>query len=220
MKAFSCGVMIAAYSTVMLAQTTGAPLKATVCELVKEPVRFSGKIVQVRATVNHAGLLTVPGCPSLPLAIPDGPEFTSHMAGHQYAEIRDRSELNHPEQLNWKTFRVPKPITLVKDGKYSVFSEAVEAYHWDVGDDRSACGKPWSCPKFDVTATFVGRFDYEMPKLRAVRRTSRPDQVWGSTGGFPMGSIHLFVDWQLVLQSVSDVDAKAINRSVYDSKNR
>ncbi|HLJ46714.1 MAG TPA: hypothetical protein VKU01_11935 [Bryobacteraceae bacterium] len=196
------------------------PIKTSVCDLVREPARFSGKIVQVRAAITSSWLLTQPGCVALlPIAIPDHPNFRSHMDGYEYAEIRDQSDVNHPKQLTWHRFPVLRPVTLLEDANYSQFRNAIDSYFIELENDTSPCQRPWRCPKFDVTATFTGRFDYERPILKAIRRAVEPRQIWTSSVGFRAGSLHdLFVDWQILLQSVSDVDSQSIARSVYDKQ--
>jgi hypothetical protein len=191
----------------------GEPIKTTVCELVKDPAKFDGKMVEVSALYFFSGSLSEPGCRHTCLKIPERPNYVSDMIGYEYAFIKDRKELKHPERLKWTPYSQPRPVTVVTDGSVESFKRLIQEYYWDFPKQESPCATPWTCPKYNVTATFVGRFDYNEPRLRAIRRTSSPEQVWATSSGY---CSHGILDTQLVVRSVSDVVAVPIDRSFYD----
>jgi len=184
------------------------PIKTTVCELLKHPDRFNGKLVQVRATMRTGFELSTlfdKDCEKEGLW--NGTDDAIPLSG-QVAYIDSETELQHPERLKWKPIPAVRPIKLRDDAAYRALGKYIDQYH--TGGSCIA----FQCPKFSVTATFIGRFDYDDQRLRAFRNVST-GEVWPSKGGFGHMNIS---STQLVWQSVSDVVATPIDHSVYVKK--
>jgi len=199
-----------------------APIKTTLCEVKREPDRFNGKIIQVRARIfaafEYSNLIDDSCAVRTWLSWGDQPIVSDKYGKDvpvEFAYMKSRSEVKHPERLNW--FAVGKPpITLIEDDS-SRTAEQFLAQFYATADDLSAC--PGFCPKYRVLATVTGRFDFiSKRRLMAVREVATGRvEVWEKANGFG----HLGVsDSKLVLQSVSDVVAELIDRSVYVEKGR
>lgn len=194
-------------TAVVVAQVqTNTPISTTVCELVQHPHRFNGKLVKVRATVRAGFELSVlydRNCEKNELW--NGTDDHARRTSMQIAYLGNEADLQHPDLLKWKPIPELRPIKLRDDEPYQTLGKHIDQYY---SDDFCTAFK---CPKFSVTATFIGRFDYDDQKLRAFRNTST-GEVWPSKGGFGHMNIS---PTQLVWQSVSDVVATPIERSYY-----
>jgi hypothetical protein len=169
---------------------------ATVCEVLAKPASFDGKIVRIRGTV---------------------------IAGMDEFAIRDKScgaavngiWLGYPAGTNGKA----GPAAIVQMGPAANGPAPRAAARVDVKLDKSKEWKQFDsmlgtavksssclgCTKYTVTATLVGRLD----GVAATGASHAGGKVSG-IGGF--GSMNAYAA-RLVLQSVSDVSAQAIDYS-------
>jgi len=198
-----------------------APIKTTLCEVKREPDRFNGKLIQVRARMfavfEYSNLIDDSCDMRTWLSWGDQPIVSDKYGNEvavEFAYMKSRSELKHPERLNW--FAVGKPpITLMESDSSRTAEQFLEQFYPSAAD-LTVC--PQFCPKYKVLATVTGRFDFiSKRRLMAVREVATGRvEVWEKANGFG----HLGVsDSKLVLQSVSDVVAEPIDRSVYSKKN-
>jgi hypothetical protein len=168
-----------------------APLKTSVCELLKSPDRFNGRIVEVRAKFlgrfEWSGLVDA-NCAGYLLA--DNEEFPglSGKSG-EYAFLPSFRELDYPDGLDWKPIALPRPVRLVKNAAYQQF------------DDAARKNPMRGAPLFDITITVVGRFDH-LPQQMVAIRENRREKPRPYMAGF--GHLNASLN-RLVWQSVSDV---------------
>lgn len=183
------------------------PIQTTLCELVRSPERFDGKMVQFVATIGigfEASLLVDDSCSArIWLSVGEPPAFGKL----EYAEIHSIYDIKAPEGLDWKPLPLPRPVFLSRDRAYHHLQKYL-GKEFKPKDRHERCV---SCPLYSVSASVVGRFDHTDRKLRMVRGKDA-DKVPSSMG---FGHLNSW-DSQLVLQSVSDVVAKPIDRSVYE----
>ena len=185
------------------------PIKTTLCELLKEPERFNGKMVQVRAKVVSSfeiGGLMDSSCSAFLTQTGDGFPALSGRTG-EYAFFRSFEELKHPNRLNWKPIHLPPLIRTVEDEAYRETERLVlQKFRRTNG---SIC---FECPLFELTVTVVGRFDHLEQQQVAIRE-NRKDKPTPHSAGF--GHLNAFLS-RLVWQLVSDVVATPIDPSVYE----
>ncbi len=187
------------------------PVYSTLCEIMKEPQRFNGKMVRFRATVStgpESIVLKDDGCSdSIWLSVGEKPASGKL----EYAYISSIADIRAPERLDWKPLSLPHPVVLKQDKAYRRLDKYV-GKQFKPKDRHEICVH---CPLYVVTATVTGRFDHTDRKWRMVRGHDA-DRVPSSMGFGHMNSW----DSQLVLQSVSDVIAKPIDPSVYEKSKR
>jgi len=114
------------------------PIKTTLCDLVKEPERFNGKMVEVRATVFYgfeASLLRDKSC-SADIWLSAGFSVDMTLPGGSQKPTGPR-------------------ITLKKDGDYQRMADYLSKNYMNNE------GKPCMyCPLYTVTINAIGRFDH------------------------------------------------------------
>ena len=185
------------------------PIKTTICELVKTPERFDGAMVQVVATIGagfEASLLVDDGCSArIWLSVREKPALGTL----EYADIHSINDIKAPERLDWKPLTPRQAVILKKDRAFRRLARYLSK-QFKPKDPREIC---ISYPLYSVSASMVGRFDHTDRKWRMVRGDDA-DKVPSSMG---FGHLNSW-DSQLVLQSVSNVVAKPIDRSVYEKK--
>jgi hypothetical protein len=117
---------------------TNAPIKTTLCDLVKKPERFNGKMVQVRAVVVtgfEASLLRDESCSAdIWLAAGFPVNLTQPGGGRKPSR---------------------PPITLKKDSDYQKMAEFLSKNY--TNSDNKPC---MYCPLYTVTVNAAGRFDH------------------------------------------------------------
>jgi len=207
MIAGMCALLVGGSVVVVAEVKAEGPIKTTVCELLGHPERFNGKVVQIRATIRvgfEFSVLFDDSCDKG--GIWNGSDDFTDASGVQFAYITSEADLQRPELLNWHSRARLRPITHRKDEGFQTFVKYVDQYHFE----PEVC-IIFECSKFKVTATFIGRFDFDDRRLRAFRNTST-GKMWTSTGGF--GHLNM-ASFQLVWQSVSDVVAVPIPLSAY-----
>lgn len=184
-----------------------APIKTTVCELVRHPDRLSGKIVQVRGNVvsgMETGGLIDPSCSAFVLVSSFDPLFSR--LGGEFAFIKSFDDLKQPTALIWRPAVTFRPID--DDDAYRPLVPYLKKFRQR---DGSAC---FHCPLCEVTVTMTGRFDHLETHVIAVRAgpTAKIETYYA---GF--GHLNAALS-RLVLRSVSDVTAVPIDPAVYDKK--
>ncbi|MFZ0339968.1 MAG: hypothetical protein WAL45_18210 [Terracidiphilus sp.] len=195
--AFGCGLHAQA----------AAPVDVNVCDVVKNPASFDGKMVRIKGTVV-AGFdefvikdATDPNCGfqvnAIWLSYPQGSKAKSGPAAivtaqpaHNFAGI-------------WK---VPTrtPVTLDKSKEFKQFDSLLSQTH-QKGMDMCL-----GCARYEVTATFTGRLDSVADA--SIKRDASGKIV--GLGGF--GNMNAYPA-RLVLASVSDVTPKEIDYSKTDA---
>jgi hypothetical protein len=185
-------VVVAAMAGNANAQTdAAAPTKTNICELLKSPERFNGRLVEVRArfvgAFEWSGLVDA-NCRAQLLADSDGFPGLSGKSG-EYAFIRSFSELDYPNGLDWRPIILPHSVRLVKNDAYQQF------------DDAARKNPTRGSPLFDITITVVGRFDHLSQQMVAIRENRR-EKPRPYMAGF--GHLNASLN-RLVWQSVSDV---------------
>jgi len=115
-----------------------------------------------------------------------------------YAFIDSVSAAKHLSGLHWR--QPPAPVKLVENEAYKKLLELLNAEQPKVPGVICI-----SCPLNSVTATFTGRFEHA--GKTAIKYPSGKIEIVGPFGFGHMG----MWDSQLVLQSVSDAVAKAVN---------
>jgi hypothetical protein len=184
------------------------PIKTTLCDLVKQPERFNGKMVQVRATVNTGfewNVLQDEFCHNEAIWLEFGVTKNSIFGDAvEFAYISSPGDVNYPETLQWKPTLQPPHVKLVKDSQFRKLSKYLGKEE-DI--KRTGC---IHCPLYNVTATLTGGFEVSDGRLKALRsvdgKTRVPPNAFGHLNGWAS---------QLVLESVSDVVGKPVDHSVY-----
>lgn len=198
MSAFCIAVMAMALCAAGTMHAQGTV--ATVCEILKNPQSFNGKIVQIHATVR-AGfdefILLGDNCGQVVngiwLAYPEGAKGKAGAA----AVLEFQAAKNFTGQSDTPT---RTPVQLTKDKEFKKFDGLLSTPFKGGG----AC---LGCVKNEVNATLTGRLDASTTEMRR-DGTGRVLEI----GGF--GHLNLYRA-QLVLQSVTDVTAKVID---YEAK--
>jgi hypothetical protein len=131
-----------------------AQQKATLCELITDPLRFAGQTVEVRATLTgnfEMSLLIDDSCPRSNVLIWYGRGMVATDTS-QYALIDSMDALKKSEGIVWHS---PAPVVFhaTKDSKK--MADYMAKYVKKFGE-------------VSVTATFTGRFDY-IPKWLALK---------------------------------------------------
>jgi hypothetical protein len=189
-----------------------SPVQTTVCDLVKTPEPFDGKIVQFRAeyisNLQRASFVDDRCGAEIELGV--GHVFDTLKPGvgqYAYTEVADQQsdEFKHFDRLPWRTIQRPVGVRLVQDENYQQFRKYVDAkFRWK---DRGLCR---NCPLYRTTVTATGRFDYFRKDWVAVR-TDAAAAPYISSGNPLM---------RFTLQSVSSVVATPVGPSVYSTPRR
>lgn len=160
--------------------------KTTLCEIVKNPAPYHGKIVQFRATFQNGlefALLSVDGCPeSIWLDVPPSEEPPGPIVF-----VPSSGGATAPPPAG------ERPVRLQRDREYEQFVSYASRFQEDCH----------TCPMYRITATFTGRLDYA-GKLAALYHEGKQIGVVGPAGYGHMGLARI----RLVLQSVKQVKAK------------
>jgi hypothetical protein len=195
--AFECGLHAQA----------AAPVDVAVCDVVKNPASFDGKMVRIKGTVV-AGFdefmikdATDPNCGfqvnGIWLSYPQGSKAKSGPVAIVTAQ---------PAHNFAGTLKTPArtPVTLDKSKEFKQFDSLLSQSH-QKGADMCL-----GCARYAVTATLVGRLDTVADA--SIKRDAAGKIV--GFGGF--GNMNAYPA-RLVLQSVSDVTSKEIDYSKTDA---
>jgi hypothetical protein len=187
-------VTLAVFPGVGFAQVKAdEPIKTALCDLVREPERFNGKIVSVSGRIVIAFEdfeLLVSGCDVKKI---DGVWL-------EYGKGPKR------QPTTWCCGdMVPRdPLTLVQNNDFRTFHRYLTARRKGTG-----CGEG-QCYVYDLTATLSGRFD-------CVKTVLCPDGKSQCCTGGGFGHFGALCG-RIVIQSVSDVVANPIDPSVYKQR--
>jgi hypothetical protein len=186
------------------------PTKTTLCELVKTPDQFNGKMVQFRAEFvsrfQWEGFVDESCSAKLQIGGSHPLDDLKPEQG-QYAFTTPADDNDHPERLNWKPIPVISPVNLKQDDNYTAFRKCADTkFRWP---DGGAC---LDCPLYRITVKATGRFDHFETDTVAVRANAVTKASHISYMDAPLS--------RLVLQSVSEVSAIPIDGSVYSEGKR
>jgi hypothetical protein len=190
-----------------------APIGTTLCELVRTPESFNGKIVRFRAEYvskfQWEGFLDDNCSAKVPVGVYHVLDDLKPEQG-QYAFSTAGDDHTHPERLTWKPIELPRPVQLKENGDYRSFRKfAGTKFRWP---DGGAC---LDCPLYRINVTATGRFDYFEKQTVAVRANPSA-KAFGHSAGDSNDAL-----MRLVLESVSDVAAIPLDPAVYtESKPR
>jgi len=185
----------------------GEPLKTSLCELVREPERFNGKIVEIRAEFvsgfQWAGF--VDGNCSAKVQVGAYhvlDDLKSQQGEYAFTTVHDDN--THPERLTWSPIEPRLLVDLKQDDNYRTFRKYSDTkFKWP---DGGVCR---DCPLYRTIVTANGRFDYFETQMVAVR-ANPATKAFGYSAGAPNAPL-----LRLVLQSISDVATTPVNPSVY-----
>lgn len=204
--------VLALAPVVIFGQTTSTgPMKTTLCELVKTPDQFNGKMVEFRAEFvskfQWEGFVDESCSAKLQIGVYHPLDDLKPEQG-QYAFTTVGKDNEHPERLNWKPIPPQRPVDLVQDDNYRAFRKCADTkFKWPDG------GRCLDCPLYRMTVTATGRFDHFETHTVAVRLNPATNEFHHSgNSNDPLS--------RLVLQSVSDVVPTPISPSVYSESGR
>jgi hypothetical protein len=189
------------------------PIPTTLCEIVRKPKQFDGKLVKVRATVLiglEESLVRDNGCGSEArawAAYEDLPETPSEAM--EDASMRSPGDLRRPESLQWHPVELPSRVKVKRDSEF----EKLAAYAKQQFKPRPGMVCSEGCPAYSVTATFTGRLDFH-DRLRAYLHQNDNGKVWVRETGF--GHLGAW-DERLVVESVSAVVVVKVDPAIYRS---
>lgn len=152
------------------------------CELVKEPKKFNGSMVEFRAEIvagRHGSLLHDRSCNAyVPWAASDSP-VTDAPEEDEYAYVFHwATQKFFPEPLEWKRVRAAMPVVLQKDCSHAAvireLNQILDAQSLDEQCD-------W-CSHSAIQADVRGRFDAHERNLIAIR-----DSMGGAIRTSPVG---------------------------------
>jgi hypothetical protein len=187
-----------------------APDKTTLCELMRSPEQFNGKLVQYRAEYvskyrwtgfvddSCAAKIEVGALHVLDTLKPKYGQYAYITNDPSLMHLQD--SLEHPERFNWEPITPPLAITLNQDASYGALLKHADAkFRWE--DGSGVCP---DCPLYRITVSTTGRFDYFPSQSVFVR---------AGPGGKPyvVGSGDQSVSARVVIQLVSDVEADPIS---------
>jgi hypothetical protein len=192
MKKVLCAVwVIITFGPVAFGQVkTDKPIKATLCRLLKTPDQFAGKMVQVRAAIRTGIEANNDSSPPYEVSLLSDASCSAIV---WFARTGMTGTPSTPTDTS---------IVVRQDDDYRRMIDFIsKRYEPTGGPTATVC---INCPLFSVTATVIGRFEHIMKE---------PGPSADALAGFgPLKSY----DSQLVLQSVSEVVATPVDRSVYE----
>jgi hypothetical protein len=168
------------------------PIKTTLCRLVKTPEQFVGKLVQIRATIR-AGI--------------EANDDTSPI--YEASLLSDLTcsatvWFAQPGMMGRQSTPADTSIAARQDDNYRKMIDFLgRQYEPTSGTTAIVC---INCPLFSVTATVIGRFEHIQKE---------PERSAHGVVGF--GPLKAY-DSQIVLQSVSEVMATPVDRSIYEKR--
>lgn len=182
-----------------------APIQTSVCEIVRDPARFNGKIIQLRAIVDTGlewSVLRDESCPNDTIHLAFGDDKHPSLRDRaEFAYIGSPEDVNYPASLQWHP-NPPKPrLKLRQDSEFRTLAK-----HLRKREDlkKSGC---LHCPVYKVVATVTGGFEASDGRLKALR--DRDGRIRVARNGF--GHLNGW-DAQILLESVADVSATRIRR--------
>jgi hypothetical protein len=187
------GICLIVLPAIAAAQVKGdEPIKTTICELVKLPDRFSGKMVSVGGRVL--------------IGFEDFRLDTIHCDGSKIHVWLEYGSGPKRQPTTWCCGdMVPRdPLRVVQNSDFTKFDRYLTAQSRTSGCDEG------QCYLYEVTVILTGRFD-------AVETVTCPDGTSLCPKGGGFGHFGLSCS-RIVIKSVSDVVAKPTDPSVYEKK--
>ncbi len=199
-RLFSLALFLCVFTGGLYAQAVGA----TVCDVLKNPKAFDGKIVSIKGTVV-AGfdqfVLTGGDCGqdvnAIWLSYPEGAKVKSGPLA--MLQLEPAHNFAGPASTETRT-----PVTLEKDKEFKKFDSLLSQYH------SKGTGLCPGCPRYHVQATLVGRVD----GVANAGLSRNGDGKIVGLGGF--GNMNVYPA-RLVLQSVADVTPQEMDYSKSDA---
>ena len=167
-----------------------SPIKTTVCELIRTPDHYNGKMVSIRGPIL--------------IAFEGFGVDTSHCEGNRIDVWLEYGSGPKRQPTTWCCGEmVPRdPLRVVQNNEFRKFHRYLTA------QSRTSGCYEGQCYLYDMTATLTGRFD-------AVETMTCPDGKSRCPKGGGFGHFGLSPS-RIVIESVSDVVAKPISPSVYE----
>jgi len=189
------------------------PLKVTICELVRDPTRFAGSLVQFQSEFisrfQWEGVTDESCSAKIEVAVYHVFDDLKPEQG-EYAFTTVKDDLTHPEQLEWKPIELPHPVQLKLDDHYQTLRQYADAkFKWPDG------GYCKDCPLYRIKVTATARFDYFKTQTVSVRANPQTKAFSYSAGDDPNAPLLRFV-----LESIKDVSATPVDPSVYSNQGR
>ncbi len=197
---FSLALFLSAFTGGLYAQA----VSATVCDVLKNPKSFDGKMVSIKGTVV-AGFdeFVVAGgdcgqdVNAIWLSYPQGAKARSGPLA--MLQVEPAHNFAGPAAAG-----TPAPVTLQKDKEFKKFDSLLSQYH---SKETGLCP---GCPRYHVQATLVGRLD----GVANAGLTRNPAGKIVGLGGF--GNMNIYPA-RLVIQSVADVTPQDVDYSKSDA---
>jgi hypothetical protein len=189
------------------------PLKVRVCELVREPARFSGNLVQFRAEFvsrfQWEGVVDESCSAKIQVGVFHVFDDLKPEQG-EYAFTTLSDDNSHSERLDWKPIEPLRPVHLNLDDNYRKFRRYADAkFKWP---DGGVCE---DCPLYRIEVTATARFDYFETQTASVRANPQAKAFSYSAGDDPNAPLLRFV-----LQSIDEVSATPVDASTYSNQKR
>jgi hypothetical protein len=189
------------------------PLKVDICELVREPARFAGDLVQFRSEfvsrVQWEGIVDESCSARIPTRAFHVLDDLKPEQG-EYAFTTMGDDNTHPERLKWKPIEPSRPVHLNVDNNYREFRRYADAkFKWPDG------GICQDCPLYRIEVTATARFDYFETQTVSVRANPQTKAFHYSVGDDPNAPLLRFV-----LQSIGFVSASPVDPSTYSNQGR
>jgi hypothetical protein len=183
--------LLTVLSSALFGQTrAGEPIKITLCELIRDPQRFNGKLVEIRSG------------------------FVSRFHWEGFVDEACSAKIQWSaygvfDDLRAQDGQTHLRVDPKKDDNYRAFRKyAGKKFKWPDG------GLCEDCPLYQIIVTAEGRFDYFAAQTLAVM-ANPATKAFGDAAGDPNVPLLRFV-----LQSVSEVSATPIDPSVYAVRKR
>ena len=189
------------------------PLKVKICDLVREPAHFEGRLVQVRAEFvsrfQWEGIVDESCSAKIQIGVYHVLDDLKPEQG-EYAFTTLSDENTHPERLGWKPIEPPHSIHLKLDDNFRKFRQYADTKF--KYPDGGVCQ---DCPLYRIEATVIARFDYFETQTVSVRPNPQTKSFSYSAGDSPNAPLFRFV-----LQSIVDVSATPVYPSTYSNRKR
>ena len=198
--------MISGLSCGLRAQAPAQVVDTTVCDVVKKPASFDGKMVRIKGTVV-AGFdeFVIKDSADPNCGFPVNAIWLSYPQGTKGKAGPAAIVQIQPARNFAGTYKAPTrtPVTLDKSKDFKQFDSLLAQTH------QKGLDMCLGCTRYEVSATFVGRLD-------AVDDPTLKRDASGKINGFGgFGNMNAYPA-RMVLQSVSDVTPKEIDFSKND----
>jgi hypothetical protein len=189
------------------------PLNVNICELVKEPARFAGKLVQVRSEFvsrfQWEGFVDESCSAKIQVGVFQVLDDLRPEQG-EYAFTTASDDNTHPERMAWRPIELPRSVHLKLDDNYRRFRQYTDRkFKWPDG------GVCQDCPLYRIEVTAIARFDYFETQTVSVRANSQTKAFSYSAGDDSNAPLLRFV-----LQSIVDVSGTSVDPSTYSAQKR